>query len=81
MATDTLLMDVIEELKGIRKVLDDINDRDARMEDAMNKQRQFSTTAVMEAMKGIGTMTGDNRSALNDMFRKMALDKEDEKGV
>lgn len=70
-----------KELKQIRMILEDISARDARMEDAMNKQREFSSTAVMEAMKSMGAVTGDNPSALNDMFRKMALDKEDEKGV
>jgi polyphosphate kinase 2 (PPK2 family) len=64
-------------LRGILDVLKEINERDKRMEEAMNQQRQFSSTAIMSAMDSMG-----KGGSMEKMFRDMALGKEgDDKGV
>ena len=77
--SEKLLMDLLDELKGIRKVLDDMNTRDAETAEEMRKAREFTTAATMESLKGMGSVTGqEDNPFLTELFKKMALGKEKE---
>ena len=71
--SEKLLMDLLDELKGIRKVLEAIYDLNVESRRRAEEQMKFSNTMMMSMQNEIG-----NNPAIKDMFNKMALGKEKE---